>query len=138
MKIKRLHESAVIPKYATPGAGAFDLVQAWAECECGKVVIHTGLSVEIPPGRIGVIVPRSGLGTKHGVRLLNTVGIIDSDYRGEVMVMVGAAGYMRAGLKDGMRVAQMAIMPVERVEFEEVDELSNTERGDGGFGHTGV
>jgi dUTP pyrophosphatase len=138
VKIKRLHDHALMPVYSTAGAAAVDLSQAWAESDNGKTTIHTGLAMEIPPGMVGLILPRSGLGAKFGFRLLNTAGVIDSDYRGEVMIKVSASVHRSAGINDGDRVAQMLFLPVFTVNLIESNELGDTSRGSGGFGHTGV
>ena len=100
--------------------------------------INTGICVEIPNGYFGAIFARSGLATKRGLRPANCVGVIDSDYRGEVIVALHNDTEKSESIHVGDRIAQLVILPYLPVEFEEVDELSNTDRGEGGFGSTGV
>lgn len=139
VKIEQLYKGAMEPTYGTPGAAAFDLyaaqdgvVEAYA-----MAVIKTGLAFEIPQGYVMRVYSRSGHGFKNGVRLVNCVGVIDSDYRGEVMVGLKNDGPTMMWVRQGDRIAQAIIEPVERIEFEWADELSSTERGQGGFGSTG-
>ncbi|WP_338532601.1 deoxyuridine 5'-triphosphate nucleotidohydrolase [Paenibacillus peoriae] len=168
VKIKRLHPDAVIPQYATPGAAAFDLVAVEdviiAPGETKKVPL--GLAFEIPKGYVMIVAMRSGVALKTKLRQPNGIGVIDSDYRGEVAMMFDnisdvskwatttpkdISGHRTntfvAGILDdnsrvirkGDRVAQAFILPIPRVNLVETDgELSETERGTGGFGHTGV
>jgi len=137
LKIKKVHPDAVTPTYATSGSACFDLTAAAFDAATGAW--RTGLTFEIPEGHVMRIYSRSGHGFKHGVRLSNCVGIIDSDYRGEVMVKLHqdsvANGYLTVSIGD--RIAQAEVGPVQQVEFEEVDELSSTDRGVGGFGSSG-
>ncbi|MEV2911040.1 dUTP diphosphatase [Paenibacillus larvae] len=149
VKIKKLHPDAVIPQYATAGAAGFDLVALEdVLIEPGDVkTIRTGLAFEIPVGYELQIRPRSGVSLKTKLRQPNSVGTIDSDYRGEVQLMfentltklahlnVKLASYL---IQKGDRLAQGIIAPVVRAEFTVVEELSETKRGAGGFGHTGV
>lgn len=143
VKINKLHPEAVIPKYATPGAACFDLhaVNNWGTCiVCldEPEVIDTGLAFEIPKDHVMLIFSRSGHGFKKDVRLANCVGVIDSDYRGEVKVKLTCDNQDNIlRVNHGDRIAQAMILPVQQVSFLEVDELSNTERGAGGFGSTG-
>lgn len=102
----------------------------------GYETVHTGLAAEIPNGYFGLIVPRSGIGSK-GFILRNTVAIIDSDYRGEIMLMATNKGQDAIIIQQYERVAQLVIIPYSKVDLEVVDSLDDTERGDGGFGHTG-
>ena len=139
VKIEQLYKGAMEPTYGTPGAAAFDLyaaqdgvVEAYA-----MAVIKTGLAFEIPQGYVMRVYSRSGHGFKNGVRLVNCVGVIDSDYRGEVMVGLKNDGPTMMWVRQGDRIAQAIIEPVERIEFEWANELSSTERGQGGFGSTG-
>lgn len=149
IKIKKLHERAMIPTFATEGAACFDL---YAMVEDSKkvsiykhspAIIRTGLAFEIPKGHAMMIYSRSGHGFNNDVRLSNCVGVIDSDYRGEVKVKLAADGNlysMRSGfcVSHGDRIAQAMIIPVPAIEgFFVSNELSETERGDGGFGSTG-
>ena len=137
VKVKKLNEDAILPTYATPGAAAFDL---YANNMDGDV-IGTGLSFEIPEGHVMRVYSRSGHGFKYGVTLANSVGVIDSDYRGEVKVRLVCNHtndlYNLLSVNVGDRIAQAIIEPIPRVEFELADELSETERGSGGFGSTG-
>ena len=101
------------------------------------VKIHTGLAMEIPEGYFGAIMPRSGLATKEGLRLANCIGVIDSDYRGEIIVAIHNDTNDVKFIKHGDRIAQLSLIKHEEIEFVEVDSLSETERGSGGFGSTG-
>lgn len=135
----RIKVNGQAPKYVNEHAAGLDLhnngdditipPSAWA-------TVQTKLAVEIPRGHFGMIVPRSGLGNR-GVGLVNTVGIIDSDYRGEIGIKLVNTSVDPIEIQKGDRVAQMVIVPYARVEIEEVDELSETERGHNGFGSTG-
>ena len=143
IKIKKLHERAMIPTFSTEGAACFDL---YAMVEDSKkvsiykhspAIIRTGLSFEIHKGHAMMIYSRSGHGFKNDVRLSNCVGVIDSDYRGEVKVKLASDGG-GFGVSHGDRIAQAMIIPVPAIEgFLVSNELSETERGDGGFGSTG-
>lgn len=140
LKVKKLHPDAIIPTYATDGSACFDLHAAEYEGENkgASLIVRTGLSFEIPHGWQMLIFSRSGHGFKNDVRLANSVGVIDSDYRGEVKVKLTLDRGGHFVVKQGDRIAQAQIMPVHRVTFEEVTDLSETERGTGGFGSTGV
>lgn len=143
VKIKQLTETAIIPQYQTNGAAAIDLhadLPGKKYILVGSVseLIPTGLSMSIPNGYVGVIVPRSSLGHKKAIILGNGTGIIDSDYRGPIMVSLYNRGFnCKEKIEPGDRIAQMLFMPVQQVAFQEVDELDETERGEGGFGSTG-
>ena len=145
VKIKKLGEDAISPWYASSGAACFDLFACLKEPvfigDGFNGVIPTGLQFEIPEGYVMMIYSRSGDGFKNDVRLANCVGVIDSDYRGEVMVKLtkDKCHELRQSLTvfSGQRIAQAMIIPVDRVSFEEADTLSDTARGDGGFGSTG-
>lgn len=139
LKVKKLHPDAVIPTYATSGAACFDLhaVDFEGENKTDSLVIKTGLAFEIPDGWQMLIFSRSSHGFKHNVRLANCVGVIDSDYRGEVKVKLTADFGWNLSIFKGDRIAQAQLIPVHRVTFEEVSELTETERGNGGFGSTG-
>lgn len=147
VKIKRLTPSAVVPSYATAGSACFDLsvdsvddAKFWTP-HVGlhaPVVYRTGLAFEIPPGKVMLIFSRSGHGFNYGVRLSNCVGVIDSDYRGEVKVKLTKDTDGDITFPPGSRIAQAMIVDVERAEFEVVDRLGETERGEGGFGSTGA
>ncbi len=130
-----------LPEYQTPGSAGVDLC-AWIEHDIvllpmQREVVPTGIFLEIPQGMEAQIRPRSGLAAKSGVTVLNSPGTIDSDYRGEVKVILINLSDRDFIIKTGDRIAQMVIAPYVQVEFDEVQELSNTQRGAGGFGHTG-
>lgn len=141
IKIKKLHPDAVIPTYATNGSACFDLYAiktVWGGEE-NYYKVRTGLSFEIPQGHVMKIYIRSGHAFGKHLALTNGVGIIDSDFRGEVIVGIhdrdGDCGVIAHA---GERIAQAMIVPVKQVEFSLVEELSKTDRGEGGFGSTGV
>lgn len=143
VKIKKLTPTAKTPTYGTDGAAAFDI---YADLRDGGAMligkdemrsIPTGIAVEIPPGHVLRIYSRSGHGYNHSVSLANSVGVIDADYRGEVRAGLRNDGVFTFTVNHGDRIAQGIIEPIERVEFVEVEELSTTERGAGGFGSTG-
>lgn len=144
LKVKKLHEGAVIPKYATTGSAGFDLCARLdtpvfvGPGECVK--IGTGLAFSVPENHVMIAAPRSGLGANKGLVLGNLIGVIDSDYRGEVTLAVWNrnVGGDPIQVNDGDRIIQAMIIPVQQVSIEEVSELDETERGSGGFGHTGV
>ena len=143
LRIKRLHPDAVVPEYQTPGAACFDLCAVIESqvtfIEPGRsATFRTGLSVEIPEGWRMDVFSRSGHGRKYGIRLANSTGKIDADYRGEVLVILHNDGASPFMVSHGDRIAQAEINPVHRAVFEVVDELTETERGTGGFGSTGV
>lgn len=140
MKIKLLRPGAKLPVFATPGAAGADLHACENICirpGC-RIVVATGLAMEIPEGMEVQIRPRSGLAAKFGVTVLNAPGTIDSDYRGEIGVMLVNLGVEPFYVETGDRIAQMVIGQVQQVKFEEVSDLSDTLRGTGGFGSTGV
>ena len=137
VKIKKLHPEAVIPSYAKPGDAGMDLTAVDVSTPGGKhITYHTGLAVEIPQGHVGLLFPRSSV-YKTGQTLSNCVGVIDSGYRGEIMLKYTLSPY---GLEYqiGERVGQLIIMPYPHVEFVEENELTQTERGEGGYGSTGA
>jgi len=141
VKIKKLHPNAVIPQYATTGAACFDLVsvnEVMIIPGREHVALKTGLAFEIPQGYVMMVYSRSGHGFKNGIRLANGTGVIDSDYRGEVMVKMHNDGSTALLVTAGERIAQAMIIPALQVELQVVDELSNTDRGSGGFGSTGT
>jgi dUTP pyrophosphatase len=142
VKIKKLHPNAVIPSYAKSGDAAMDLyaTERGEADEHGNMVYKTGLALEIPEGYVGLIFPRSSISkTQHMLR--NHVGVIDSGYRGEVILKFGwfdQAPRLKDNIYDkGERIGQLMLIPYPQVEFMEVDELSNSDRGSGGFGSTG-
>ena len=141
LKIKR-KAGAELPKYESPGAAGMDL-RAFIEGDIiipplGRMRIPTGLFLEIPPGCEAQIRPRSGLAVRQGLTVLNAPGTIDSDYRGELEVILINLGSEAFTLKNGERIAQMVFSPIVRPRISETDYLSETERGRGGFGSTGT
>jgi|TARA_B110000971_G_scaffold202648_1_gene222566 dUTP pyrophosphatase len=141
IQIKKLSSSVSIPKYETPGSSGMD-VAAFVKSNIiiypgEKALVPTGLSISIPLGHEIQIRPRSGLAVKKNITVLNTPGTIDADYRGEIKVILINLGKEKFIIKNGDRIAQMVICPVVQADLEEVDELSDTERGSGGFGSTG-
>ncbi|WP_340695452.1 dUTP diphosphatase [Hydrogenobacter thermophilus] len=144
IKIKRLpHAQGLpLPFYATEHAAGMDLLAAVCEPiflkPMKRVPVPTGIVIELPPGYEAQVRPRSGLAIKYGVTLLNAPGTIDADYRGEVKVILVNLGEEDFVINRGDRIAQLIICPAIRVEWEEVEELSSTQRGDGGFGSTGL
>ena len=138
IKIKRLHPSAVIPSYATDGSGCFDITALEMVQQEGNTAVYTtGLAFELPPGKVLMIYSRSGHGFNRGIRLANCVGVIDSDYRGEVAVKLTRDNDGIWFPSAGDRIAQGLIQDAQQVLFVEVEELSKTARGTGGFGSTG-
>jgi dUTP pyrophosphatase len=139
--VKRLDPRAAAPRYMSEAAAGLDLVACLSDPvrlePGGRVLIPTGLAIELPPRHEGQVRPRSGLAVKRGVTVVNAPGTIDEDYRGEVKVALINLGLEPFLVEHGMRVAQLIVAPVARVEVTEVDELSSTTRGTGGFGHTG-
>ena len=141
INIKKLNENAILPKYGTPYSAGADLSLLPGESVTivphTTVLCHTGLAMEIPEGYMGLIFARSGLATKKGLAPANKVGVIDSDYRGEVMVALFNHSREDFTLERGERIAQLVITPYLTAQFEETDALSDTQRGEGGFGSTG-
>ena len=141
IRIKKLNEKATVPMYQTDGAAAADLYACVGETtviQPGEtVLIPTGVAMAIPAGTVGLIFARSGLAVKKGIQLANSVGVIDSDYRGEIKVGLKNTSGEPFAVNLGDRIAQIAFMPVYAAGFCEVEELDETERGSGGFGHTG-
>ncbi len=138
----RLGKEWPMPSYATAGSAGLDLracVEQATVIEAGQtILVKTGLAIYIEdPQFAGLILPRSGLGHKHGIVLGNLVGLIDSDYQGELMVSVWNRSQTAFTLEPGERLAQYVLVPVLQAEFEQVEEFVATERGAGGFGHTG-
>lgn len=140
IKVKKLHPDAVIPKYQTDGSAGFDLhaVEDVVIGTDGTELVRTGLAFEIPQGYEMQIRPRSGLSLKTKLRIANAPGTIDSDYRGEVGIVVDNTTVVPHLIRKGDRIAQGVIQAVSRAAFQEVDKLTDTQRGDGGFGSTGV
>lgn len=140
INIKRLSDSAKIPTYATAGAACFDLYASDSiAVPAGRAgTIKTDVSFEVPDGHVMLVFSRSGHGFKNGVRLSNCTGVIDSDYRGEVMVRLQNDSRDDFNVMLGDRVAQAMILPVEQVVFNELGELTETKRGKKGFGSSGA
>jgi len=140
VKTLKLHEDAMIPEYKTLGASGVDLrtVKTIVIEPKDTVIVGTGLAFEIPEGYEMQIRPRSGLSAKTKLRIANSPGTIDSDYRGEVGIIIDNTGIEPITILAGERIAQAVIQKVEQVIFEEVDQLSDTKRGKGGFGSTGT
>lgn len=141
IRIKKLDERAVTPTYGTEysaGADLYALLDDSVEIQPHETkFVRTGISVEIPEGYCGLIFARSSLGAKRGLAPANKVGVIDADYRGEIMVTLHNHSEKAATVDPGERIAQLAIVPFLKAEFEEATELSDTVRGAGGFGSTG-
>ncbi len=142
LKIKKVRKNAKIPARATGGSAGLDLCACIDEgitLNCGDTaLVPTGIAIALPSADFGAFVfPRSGIAIKHGIGLLNSVGVIDSDYRGEIMVGVINQKKESYTIEPGERIAQMVIMPVSMMPVEEAEELDDTVRGQGGFGSTG-
>lgn len=137
-----LKDGAFMPAYQTRGAAGADLcacIDSPIEIQPGRtVLIPTGVFLEIPEGYEGQVRPRSGLALKHGITITNTPGTIDSDYRGEVKIIMTNLGSETFVVENGMRIAQLVFAKVYRGEFLEVEQLNETARNEGGFGHSGV
>lgn len=163
MKVKIVNTSGKKnPEYKTSGSSCMDLMAYTATIDTeslynaevttdpftknkivviypgGRALIPTGIRVQTEPGYEAQVRPRSGLALKNGITVLNTPGTIDSDYTGEIKIILANLGLRPFSVYDGDRIAQLGFYKVEKVELETVEELSDTERGDGGFGHTGV
>lgn len=144
VKVKRLNEQAVIPHYAHIGDAGMDLTAtSMSFDDDGCVVYGTGLAMEIPEGYVGLVFPRSSI-AKKGVALSNAVGVIDSNFRGEILAKFKPTRYFQLPnsnepqiYKVGERIAQLIIMPYPSIELVEANELSDTDRGEGGYGSTG-
>lgn len=139
INIKKLEPEAIIPTKGSDAAAGVDLhaPKALVIHPNSNGVVSTGLAVEIPDGYFGAIFARSGMATRKGLRPANCVGVIDSDYRGEIKVVLHNDSDIIRPVQEGDRVAQLVILPYEPIEFDEVDELNDTDRGIGGFGSTG-
>lgn len=143
LKIRIVNTSSLpLPQYSTPLSAGMDL-RANIEVPLtitpmGRVLVPTGIRIELPEGYEAQIRPRSGLAAKHGVTVLNTPGTIDADYRGEIKVILVNLSDTPFTIERGERIAQMVISSYTRAEWIETDELGESERGEGGFGHTGV
>ena len=141
IEFKKLHPDAQIPQYMTGLAAGLDIQarpEAVIEIEPGqRCLVPTGLAVAIPPGFEIQVRPRSGLAIKHGIALVNSPGTIDADYRGEIGIILINLGQQLFTVNPGDRIAQLVVAPVSQALLVEVDQLSETDRGSGGFGHTG-
>ncbi len=141
IRVKKLNEKAILPTYGSPEAAGADLYACMDEAvtvQPGEVVwISTGIALEVPKGCAGLIYARSSLGTKRGLAPANKVGVVDSDYRGEIKVVLLNHSNEPQTVAPGERIAQFVITPVLTPAYEEVTELTDTHRGEGGFGSTG-
>lgn len=141
LNIKRLYDNAIVPTYGTLYSAGADLYACLDNEEiisAGETkFIKTGIAMEIPNGYVGLVYARSGLACKKGLAPANKVGVIDADYRGEIMVALHNHSKDSVSISPGERIAQIVIAPFLKVEFNEVEELSDTVRGAGGFGSTG-
>lgn len=135
-----LEPDATLPRYQTPGSAGMDLcsVEEATLEPMERKLVPTGLRMAIPPGYEGQVRPRSGLALRYGVSMVNTPGTIDSDYRGEIKVLLVNLGSKRVKLEKGERIAQLVVVPVTQAYLAVVDELDDTVRGEGGFGSTGA
>lgn len=140
--VKLLRQGAILPQYMTPQAAGMDLCAALAAPIClhpgARQLIPTGLAMAIPAGFEGQVRPRSGLALRQGLALVNAPGTIDADYRGEIGIIVINHGQETVTLNPGDRIAQLVIAPVVRGQLLVVEDLEQTQRSQGGFGHTGV
>ena len=143
VKIKKVRKNAVIPSYATSGSAALDLRSALEEsitvAAHSRVAVPTGIAVAVKDSSVvSVVCARSGLATKHGIALANGIGVIDSDYRGEILVSLINTSDTDFTIEPGDRIAQLMFVPVLTAKLIECEELDETERGAGGFGSTGI
>lgn len=141
VKVKKLDERAILPTYGSPYAAGADLY-AVADAPITvapseTVFVHTGIAIELPMGTVGLVYARSGLACKKGLAPANKVGVIDCDYRGEIMVAIHNHSNESRTIESGERIAQLVVTPYITASFAETDELSDTVRGEGGFGSTG-
>ena len=144
VKFKKLHKDAVMPFYSKPGDAGMDLTAIEVKKSFDsvrdvytKVIVDSGIAVEIPNGHVGLVFPRSSI-QSTGLRLTNSVGVIDSQYRGSIKAYFDILDPTLKYYEIGERFAQLIILPYPQIEFEEFDELSETERGSGGFGSSGM
>ncbi len=141
IRVKKLHPNAVLPTYGSAEAAGADLYACLEESvtiEPGEIVwVPTGIALEVPKGCAGLVYARSSMGAKRGLAPANKVGVVDSDYRGEIKVVLLNHSNQTQTLQPGERVAQFVITPVLQPNYEEVEELTDTNRGTGGFGSTG-
>lgn len=137
VKIKKLSTEAVIPSYAKQGDAGLDMTAiSMTKDEFKNIVYGTGIAIEIPEGYVGLLFPRSSI-SKTNIALTNSVGVLDSGYRGEIMFKFKKIGSYYSPYNVGDRIGQLIIVPYPKIEFEEVDKLSESERGAGGYGSTG-
>lgn len=138
---KKLNERAHTPTYGSPysaGADLYAVTEGELVVPAGETVfVHTGIAIELPAGTVGLVYARSGLSCKKDLAPANKVGVIDCDYRGEIMVALHNHGKEARAVADGERIAQLVVAPCYTVQFEQAEELSQTVRGEGGFGSTG-
>ena len=141
IRVKKLHPSAILPTYGSASAAGADLyacLEAPVTIEPGEIYwVPTGIALEVPVGCAGLIYARSSMGTKRGLAPANKVGVVDSDYRGEIKVVLLNHSKLPQTLAPGERIAQFVITPVLTPSYEEVEDLTDTDRGTGGFGSTG-
>ena len=141
IRVKKLNENAILPTYGSAEAAGADLYACLEEpvtVQPGETAwIPTGIALEVPKGCAGLVYARSGLGVKRGLAPANKVGVIDSDYRGQIHVVLLNHGKTEQTIQHGVRIAQFLITPVLTPAYEEAEELSDTDRGAGGFGSTG-
>jgi dUTP pyrophosphatase len=142
IRFRKIHPDAIVPEYQTPGSAGLDLharipheIHLWPGV---RYTCPTGIAIELPEGFEGQVRPRSGMAIKHGVTLCNSVGTIDADFRGEICALLINLGSDPMTIEPGMRIAQLVIAPIIRAELVRHEDLSDTERGEGGFGHTGA
>lgn len=140
LRVQKIHKDAILPKYAHEGDAGLDLysVEEVIIERNESALIKTGIKIELPKQTEAQVRPRSGLALKHGITVLNTPGTIDEGYRGEIGIILINHGKEKFIVEKGMKVAQMVVKPVWKVEVTEVNELSDTERSVGGFGSSGI
>lgn len=141
--VKRLHPDAKLPTKGSAEAACFDLTVLGVASDVSGWIVHTGIAVALPPGYVMLVYPRSGTGANLGLTLRNGTGVIDSDYRGEIILKLHTGNGARAdeisrALQPGSRIAQAMIIPIPEVALQEVLELPASDRGTGGFGSTGL
>ena len=139
IKIKKIKENAIVPKYAHHGDAGVDLysTEDYIIKPGERVLVSTGIAIAIPKGHEAQVRPKSGLALKHGISIVNTPGTVDCEYRGEIGVIAINLGNEDFKIEKGNKIAQMVFNKIEKADFEEVKELDDTTRGDGGFGSTG-
>ena len=140
LKVEKINEKAIMPNYANEGDAGLDLysVEKLTLEPGDRALVHTGIKIELPKNTEAQIRPRSGLALKHGITLVNSPGTIDEGYRGEIGIIVINHGKETFVVEEGMKIAQMVIKPVWRVQIEEVTSLNASERGEKGYGSSGI